>query len=305
MLPKLPILALAAAFFAFSAPAPGETPAPALDSNADSIGSPLVLAPSSGQPANPCDDPELQPNSMSPTWNIQAVTVQCGALETDNLAVVQPLGNGAQQWILSATAKYGLTPRLQLRWILPGRIAQHANGTRPVLGITDQAAGALYHFHDQAAWTPDLAIDYAYKIPTANPSKAFGSGYPDHVMTFVASRDLGPNHLDFNLAGTLAGGPRGFDPALQSGLGLSHTFAHRLMATLEAFGGSQPATGDRLGAVLLGGSWGLRPSLALNAACIHSYTAGTVREQYIVGFMYTMRPGLRWRGWRSPPASAR
>lgn len=56
---------------------------------------------------NPCTDPKLQPNSMSPTWNIQAVPVQCGALETDNLSVLQPMEPGIAQWALFTTAKYG------------------------------------------------------------------------------------------------------------------------------------------------------------------------------------------------------
>ena len=237
-------------------------------------------------------DPQLQPDSMSPTWNIQAVPVQCGALETDNLALLQPMGQGLVQWTLFTTAKYGLSPRMQLRWGPPGRISQHARGTRPVIGTTDQAIGVLYHFRDQAGWVPDLSLDYGFKIPTANPSKAFGSGYADHVLTFIASRDAGPYHMDFNFAGTLAGGHDNFDGAAQSGVGVSRTFAHNLMATMEAFGGSQPGTGDRLGAAFAGGSWGIRPWLSMNGGYIRSYTAGSPRGQLMLGFIYTMRPGL-------------
>lgn len=242
--------------------------------------------------ADACRDSELQPNSMSPTWNIQASTVQCGALETDNLATLQPLGGGVTQSSLGTTAKYGLAPRLEIRWGLPGRMYQGGRGTPRLAGTTDQWLAALYRFHDQAGWTPDLALDYAFKLPTANPAKGFGSGYADHLLTFIASRDLGPNHIDFNLVGTLAGGPRGHDGAAQFGMGFSRTFAHNLMGTLEAFGGPQPGTPDRYGAIFLGGSWGLKPSLALNGGCIRSYTAGSPRAQYMLGFIYTMRPGF-------------
>lgn len=243
---------------------------------------------------DPCTDPELQPNTMPPTWNIQALGVQCGALETDNLAVLEPMGNGVTQWTLGTMAKYGLTPRVQLRWGLPGRISQHGSGTRPVIGITDQAVGLLYHFRNAGGWMPDLSLDYGLKIPSANPSKAFGSGYADHVGTLVASRDLGSNHVDFNVAGTVAGGPRAFDPAIQVGLGYTRTFAHNLMGTVEVFGGSQPGTGDRLGAVSMAGAWGIRPWLALNGGCFQSYTAGSPRSQLMLGFIYTMRPMLRF-----------
>ena len=257
------------------------------------LAEPLALAPQSLPHPDPCADAEIQANSMSPTWNIQAATVQCGALETDNLAILQPMGGGVTQWTLATTAKYGLSPRLQLRWGMPGRISQHAAGTRPVTGTTDQAIGLLVHFRDQRAWLPALAIDYGIKIPTANPSKAFGSGFVDHVWTAVASRDRGPYHVDFNVAATLAGAPHRHDPALQSGLGLSRTFPHSLMGTVEVFGGSQAGIDDRLGAVLVGGSWGIRPWLALNGATIRSYTAGSPRQQVMAGFIYTMLPGLR------------
>ena len=290
---KFSVFVVAAALLVFDRPTTGESIHSGSDNTASFSAIPIAVSQEPVKGSDPCADPEMQPNSMSPTWNIQAVPVQCGALETDNLGMLQPMGDGVSQAILAATAKYGLMPRVQLRWGMPGRISQSARGHRRVTGTTDQAVGVLYHFRDQGEWMPDLAIDYGYKIPTANPSKAFGSGYADHVLTFVASRDMGRNHVDFNFAGTLAGGPHGFDRAVQSGAGYSRSFGHNLMGTIEAFGGSQPGTSDRLGAVLLGGSWGIRPWLALNGGYIRSYTAGAPRQQIMLGFIYTIRPGLR------------
>jgi hypothetical protein len=290
---KSPIFVVAAALFLNPQTFRAESAAGEAAKASESVAEPIAVAPEPALRPDPCADAELQPNSMSPTWNIQAATVQCGALETDNLAVLQPMGGGVTQWTIATTAKYGLAPRLQLRWGMPGRISQHAAGTRPVTGTTDQAVGLLVHFRDQGAWLPALAIDYGMKIPTANPSKAFGSGFVDHVLTAVASRDTGPYHLDFNLAATLAGAPRGHDHAMQSGLGLSRTFPHSLMGTVEVFGGSQAGTDDRLGAVLLGGSWGIRPWLALNGGTVRTYTAGSPRQQVMAGFIYTVLPGLR------------
>jgi hypothetical protein len=295
-MPAIP--ALAAVLFASNPPIGSESPAATSEINAEWMGHPLIVANEPGEHADPCADPEVQPNSMSPTWNIQAAPVQCGALETDNLAVLQPMGAGVTQWTLATTAKYGLTPRMQLRWGMPGRISQHSAGTPPVTGTTDQAVGLLLHFRDQSAWLPSLALDYGVKIPTANPSKAFGSGFVDHVLTAVASRDTGPYHVDFNVVGTWAGAAHGHDRAIQSGLGLSRTFPHSLMGTVEVFGGSQAGTSDRLGAVLLGGSWGIRPWLAFNGGSLRSYTAGSPRQQFMAGFIYTVMRGLRIHGLR-------
>ena len=265
-------------------------------------GDPLLrTTPEPALPAqtDPCATPEIQPNSMSPTWNRQAGTVQCGALETDNLTILQPMGEGVSQWIVGTTTKYGVTPRLELRWGLPGRMYQGGNGSSPMAGTTDQWLGVLFRFRDQQRWIPDLALDYAFKIPSGNPAKGFGSGYGDHLLTFIASRDLGPNHIDFNAVETIAGGPAGHDGAAQFGVGFSRTLAHHIMATIEAFGGPQPATHDRYGALFAGGSWGFRPRLAFNGGTIRSYTGGSPRAQYMFGFIYTVRPGL------TPPRGSR
>jgi hypothetical protein len=239
-----------------------------------------------------CSATEIEPNSMSPTWDAQAETTPCGALETDNLLVRQPLGAGVWQQTMTTTVKYGLAPRIEVRWVLPGRISQTGEGTPRLGGTTDQWLGALYRFHDQGRWAPDLALDYAFKIPTANPAKGFGSGYADHQLTLIASRDLGPNHIDLNVVGTIAGAVAGSDGAAQFGMAFTRSFSARLLGTIEAFGGPQPGVSGRYGAVLAGGSWGIRPWLAFNGGLIHSYTAGSPRQQYLIGFIYSIRPGF-------------
>ena len=150
----------------------------------------------------------------------------------------------------------------------------------------------MFDFHDQGPGSLDLAIDYAVKIPTANPAKGFGSGYVDHLVTFIASRDFGPHHVDFNAVGTIAGSPQGRDGAPQFGMAYTRTLQGRFLATFEAFGGPQPGTTDRYGAVLGGGSWSLRPWLALNGAYTRAFTGGSPRTQSLAGFIYTFRPRL-------------
>src|SRR4051812_41292376 len=71
---------------------------------------------------------------------------------------------------VKTTAKYGLTPRLELRWGLPGRVFQGGSGTKHLAGTTDQWLGALYHFRDQGRSIPDVALDYGIKVPTGNPA---------------------------------------------------------------------------------------------------------------------------------------
>jgi hypothetical protein len=235
---------------------------------------------------------EIEPNSAAPLWDSPAETTPCGLIETDNLLIEQTPGSGVHQKLMLTTAKYGLTSHLEIRWELPGRVTQSGGGIPRLGGSTDQLAGVCWRFHDKGRWVPDLALDYAVKIPTANPAKSFGSGYADNQLTVIASRDLGDNHIDFNAAGTIAGGPRGPDGSAQLGLAFSRTITSRLLLAIETFGGSQPGTSDRYGAGLFGGAWSIHPWLALNGAYLRAYTSGSPHEQLLVGFIYTMRPGF-------------
>jgi hypothetical protein len=250
-----------------------------------------------------CSKQEIDPNPASPEWDTPAATTQCGMLETDNLLVLAPMGEGTRQQTMVTTARYGLTPRWEVRWGLPGRMSQGGGGSKSVSGTTDQWLGTCYRFRDQGRWMPDLALDYAVKIPTANPSKGFGSGFTDHQITFIASRDVGPTHFDFNTVGTLAGSSEGRDGAAQFGMAVTRTVNPRLLWTIEGYGGPQPGTADRYGAVMTGGAWSVHPWLAINAGYIRAFTSGLPREQLLLGFIYTLRPGFTpsrlWRphGW--------
>ena len=163
---------------------------------------------------------------------------------------------------------------------------------RSLKGISDQGLSALYRVHEQGPWMPALAFSYAIKIPTANPSKGFGTGYTDHQLIFIASRDLGRVHVDFNAVGTIAGGPDGHDGATQFGLALSLPVTSRFTWVLDSFGGAQPGTTDKYGAALSGGTWALRPWLVLDGAYTRAYTAGAPRQQFTFGVTHAIKPGF-------------
>jgi hypothetical protein len=171
-------------------------------------------------------------------------------------------------------------------------MVQHGGGTTSLTGISDQSLSALYRFREQGRWFPALALSYGIKIPTANPAKGFGTGYADHQMVFIASRDIGRVHFDFDTVGTIAGSPEGHDGAAQYGLALSTPVSRRATAILDCYGGPLPGTSDRYGAALAGGTWALRPSLVLDAAYTRAYTAGAPRQQFTLGITHAMRPGL-------------
>ncbi len=244
-----------------------------------------------------CDGSGLENNAAIPIWDTPASTTPCGALETDQLFSIQDMGGGVHQSTISSLARYGVTPRLELRWGLPGRARQTVAGKPAVSGTTDQWLGACYRFRDQGSRGPDLAVDFAIKIPTANPAKQLGSGYYDELLTLIASRDLGTTHVDFNAAGSLTGGPGRRDGAVQLGMAVTRPVSRKLLGALESYGGTQPATSQRYAAVLVGAAWSLRPALALNAGYARAVTAGSPREQILGGFIYSFRSPLGRGTW--------
>jgi len=252
---------------------------------------PIVLV--APQPlADPCMQVEIAANPTRPAWDYAASTTQCGILETDIGFLSQPLGGGVSQRMLVTSLRYGLTPRLDLRWGLTNHIAQGGGGTQALEGVGDQWLSARYRFHEQGRAMPAMAVLYGAKIPMANPAKGFGSGFVDRQFIFIASRDLGHTHLDFNTAGTLAGAARGFDGAAQFGLAVTRLLSKKLSAILESYGGPEPGISSRFGAGFLGATYALRPQMVFDGAYTRSFTAGSPRQQVLVGVTFARRPGF-------------
>jgi hypothetical protein len=257
--------------------------------------------------ADPCRLEEITANPTRPTWDISAITTQCGIVESDTGWLAQPMGGGIRQQMLVSSVRYGLTPRLDLRWGLTDHMTQSGGGTSALEGLGDLWLNGRYRFHNQGRWTPAMALDYGVKIPTANPAKGFGSGLVDHQFLFLASRDLGHTHLDFNIVGTVTGTTinrrngvsHAHDGAAQFGLAVTRPLTPKLAWIVEGYGGPQPGTADRYGACSTGPAYSLRPWLIFDAAYARAYTAGSPRQQFLAGFTYAIRPGFR-RGSRNP-----
>lgn len=242
--------------------------------------------------ADPCMTAEVAANATRPAWDYGASTTQCGILEADFGFLSQPLGGGVSQQMLVSSLRYGLTPKLDLRWGLTNHIFQGGGGTPFLQGAGDHWLGARYRFMEQGRKVPAMALLYAGKVPAANPAKGLGSGFVDHQLVFIASRDLGKSHFDFNTVGTLAGGAHGSDGAAQFGLALTRPITSKLSGILESYGGGQPGISDRFGAGFLGATYALRPNLVFDTAYTRTYTAGSPRQQVLIGFTYARRSGF-------------
>jgi hypothetical protein len=241
---------------------------------------------------DPCAQAGVAANPTRPAWDYAASTTQCGILETDYGFLSQPLGAGVAQQELVTSLRYGLTPKLDLRWGISNHIWQGGGGSASLQGVGDQWLGARFRFHEQGKVLPAMAFLYAGKIPAANPAKGLGSGYVDHQFLLIASRDVGKNHFDFNTVGTLAGESRGHNGAAQFGLALTRPITPRFSGILESYGGGQPGTSSRFGAGFVGATYTMRPQLVLDGAFTRTYTAGSPRRQVLFGITYARRAGF-------------
>jgi hypothetical protein len=251
-----------------------------------------MIRPAAAETPDACAQSVVAANGTRPAWDYAASTTQCGILESDYGLLDQPMGGGVGQRALVTSLRYGLTPKLDLRWGITNHIWQGGGAAGPLQGVGDQWLGMRFRFRDQGRIAPAMAFLYAGKIPEANPAKGFGSGFVDHQFVFIASRDLGKNHFDFNTVGTVAGVAHGHNGAAQFGLAYTRPVSAKLSCILESYGGAQPGTPDRLGAVFAGATYTLRPQLVLDGAFSRSYTAGSPRQQVLVGITYARRAGF-------------
>jgi hypothetical protein len=243
-------------------------------------------------PVDLCAQAAVTATPTRPTWDYPAATTQCGVSETESGWLDQSMGAGVSQRMAVAGIRFGLTPRLDLRWGVVDHIFQSGGGLPSLQGAGDQWLGARYRFHEQGWATPAMALLYCAKIPMANPAKGFGSGFVDHQFLFIASRDLGRYHVDFNTVGTVIGESHAHDGAAQFGMALTRPLSRRLAVILESYGGPQPGISDRFGAGLAGASYTLRPQLVMDAAYTRTYTAGSPRQQVLFGVTYARRAGF-------------
>jgi hypothetical protein len=127
---------------------------------------------------DPCRAAEIVASPSRPNWTAGAATTQCNVLEMDFGWLGQPMGHGVHQHILPSSIRNGLTPRIDLRWVAPGPIAEISPGTPTVRGITDHWFSATWRFHDQDVVCPLSSVATESKAPLPIPPRALAAVLP-------------------------------------------------------------------------------------------------------------------------------
>lgn len=205
-------------------------------------------------PQTPSAQPVAVPDQISavpnrPTFSTTAESVQPGVFEIE---YGFELADGHQN--INGLIKFGATEKLELRFA--NNPIERDSGTA---GFGDSGAGFKYKLFGQKGWRPTFSMLYTATLPTA--TAGVGVGAMGESAGILASKDLGPHHLDFNETVQWVGRPgaSGFDRNYFTALAYSHGIRGKWGMTTEIAGFSwtnaaNPATMTLMGAAVYSAS---------------------------------------------------
>ena len=173
----------------------------------------------------------------TPNLAAAAEVTECGLLEFEQSWTRIGEGNGHHADLLNSGLRYGLGHNLDVRWGAD-LMAQDSGLSEPQTGMGDTGITVHYLLRKQSHGLPAMAFQYGAKLPSAGSE--LGTGYADHNLGFLASKDFGKVHLDYNLIHYWLGGPRRFSPYTYTVVAVSGALHGPLGAILEFSGDVQP-----------------------------------------------------------------
>jgi Putative MetA-pathway of phenol degradation len=244
---------------------------------------------------------EIRANPDRPTVADPADITEYGVLEVEYGWNHSWLGRQTHENDFGALLKFSALCDLEIRWSPDTLISQ--GGQR---GFGDTWIGAQYRFHHQSRRVPTMAASYMVKIPSASAARGLGTGQVDQQIKFLASKDLGSTHFDFNASVLVVGRPagNGRDTAAEIDLSFSHPLWKQLALTGEVYGDTR--LNDSVPgytSTLLALTYTLTPRLVLDVGMDTAVTPNApFRKRFVMGFVYSLgelypnlRRGLRHR----------
>jgi hypothetical protein len=245
---------------------------------------------------NPCRGTSVISVPSRPTVTSATDTTPCGVAELEYGLEREWPGGGANRDDLTGGLRFGLTPNLDFHWSSSDFVhLMDAQGDRTGFGET--WLGLRYRFLKQGKRRPSLGVFYAVKDPTGNVALGIGSGKVDHSLSFLASKDLGKFHFDFNLIELFAGRPAsaGFDHDTGFALATWYPVSHRLSVVFEPYGYTtlnQASLGFASG--MIGFNYKVQPRFYLDTGIDFGSTDFAPRKRIFVGVTYAIANLYSW-----------
>jgi hypothetical protein len=248
--------------------------------------------PSLAQSQDPCVTSDIVTAPNRPNLAAAADVTECGLLELEQ-GWTRVNGPRDHDDVLNSTLRYGLGHNLDVRWgaDLMNRESE-AGESREAVG--DTAVAVRYQFWKQSPRVPSMAVQYGAKLATAGP--VLGTGYGDNSLGFLASKDFGKLHLDYNLVHAWLGTAGGTRPYTYTVAALSRSLYGPLGVIVEFCGDLQPV-GYPVGTFALTYKIGRR--LTLDGGATIPLGSSTVRNQVLLGFTYAI-----WKYHQAAPTLA-
>ena len=221
---------------------------------------------------------ELTAVPNRPTVSTTAQPVQPGVLETE-----WGVDAAALHQDVNGLLKFGVSRNFELRFSNNPFTAD--SGTH---GVGDTALGFKYRVTQDSRHQPSIALMYMAKLPTAGD--VLGSGEADHILTLLVSKDIGKHHVDFNLAASLLGRPRGgFNRSYFNALAWSYPLRGKWGATAELSGATSPNQFTPASAQFIAAAtYTARPRLVFDFGMMGRITGEIPHAMLITGFTYSI-----------------
>lgn len=238
---------------------------------------------------------EIRANPDRPTVADPADITEYGVLEVEYGWNHSWLGQQTHENDFGALLKFSALCDLEIRWSPDTWVSQGGHN-----GFGDNWVGAQYRFQRQMHRVPAMAASYMVKIPSASAARGLGTGRVDQQIKFLASKDVGTTHLDFNASALVLGRPAsvGRDTAVEIDLSFSHPLWKQLALTGEIYGDTRlndsvPGYTSTLWAL----TYALTPRFVVDAGLDTAVTPNApFRKRFFMGFVYSigeLYPALR------------
>lgn len=233
-------------------------------------------------------DGSIVANPNRPTISDPADITQYGVVELE-YGYTRTWVDGTRDNNLSGLLKFAMLCDLELRWTTDDFHNVTGAGTTQS-GFGDNWIGAQYRLHHQSQYLPTVSFRYEAKVPTASASSGFGSGAPDHSLAFMASKDIGKFHFDYNLGYLLAGRTNrdSYDSNYNLALAFSRPIRGQLGVTGEGYGETALATRPAYASALLAFTYSITPRLVVDAGYDAGLTNGSPGNHFFAGFTYAL-----------------
>ena len=176
----------------------------------------LLALPLAAQEATQ-DPGAITVNPNRPTFATPSRTTQEGVLELEAGLQRTEFKDGSRSDFEPILLKLGQTARFEWRLGWNGYLSQVAPDGSRTQGFSDPTFGFQWHPIDQDHAGVDAALGYFHKFATANADQGLGSGKADDTVVLLASKDLGPVHIDVNWLHGWIGQPSGGRACQDSG----------------------------------------------------------------------------------------